>query len=67
MTKPAIKVENGIVSVSINQTGDFNNDGQPSVKASLSVEIMAYELITEIAKKDLPMLELIIAQIKSGV
>lgn len=63
--KPEIKIENGKVLISVSQTGDFNNDGQPSIKADLSVEIYAYELITEIAKKDLPLLELIIAQIKA--
>lgn len=66
MQKPTIKLENGIVLVTVSQTGDFNNDGQPSVEADLTVKLHAYELVTEIAKKDLPMLELIIAQIKAG-
>lgn len=65
MEKPAFKVENGIVSVEMSAGYDGDKDGKSSVKGSLSVEIDAYELVTEVAKKDMPMLELIMKQVKA--
>lgn len=66
MQKPTYKVEAGIVEVKVSQSADFDKDGKPSIEADLTVKLHAYELVTEIAKKDLPMLELVIAQIKAG-
>jgi len=59
------KIENGVVTVELSKGYDGDKDGKESVKAKLVLEIQAYELVTEIAKKDLPMLEMVIAQIKA--
>lgn len=65
MDKPTFKVENGVISVTANLGYDGDKDTKNSVTGSVSLEIDAYELITEVAKKDIPFLEAIIKQVKA--
>lgn len=67
-TKPTLSYENGILKVDaqFSQAVDGDADGKKSVTASatLAVEVDAYEAVTEIAKKDLPLVEMILKTIK---
>lgn len=66
--KPEFKVENGIVTVKVmlEQAFDKDVDGKKSatIKLGADIELDAYELVTEIAKKDYAFLELILKQVK---
>jgi hypothetical protein len=66
MNKPVIKYEQGEVIITAEFIGDFDKDGKPSLKSENKLTISAYELVTEIAKKDIALLELILNQIKIG-
>jgi hypothetical protein len=63
MEKP-YKIEQGIVTVELEGKYDGDKDGKQSVKGKIVLEIDAYEMVTEIAKKDYPMVELILKQLK---
>ncbi|MFN3453436.1 MAG: hypothetical protein ACK41T_00650 [Pseudobdellovibrio sp.] len=66
MKKPEIKFQDGKLFVQAAIQGDFDNDQKPSVVLKTELEIDAYEAVTEIAKKDIAILEMIIKQIKAG-
>lgn len=65
MQKPQIKFEGGKLHVSASHTVDTDGDGKPAGTVSVSAELDAAEVISEVAKKDLPWLEALIAQIKA--
>lgn len=66
--KPEIKMENGLLTVKavFEQSIDKDADGKKSAafKVDAAIELDAYELVTEIAKKDYALVELILKQVK---
>jgi len=64
MDKPQWSVEDGILKVKAHYAHDGDSDGRHSAKAGLEVELDLYEVITEVAKKDVPWLEALLAQLK---
>ena len=69
--KPEIKYEAGILKVKalLEQVVDGDKDGKASLKLAITadLEIDAYEAVTEIAKKDLPLVEMILKTIKVNI
>lgn len=66
MQKPELKFKDGILTVTAATQADFDNDQKPSAKVAVTLEVDAYEAVTEIAKKDIAFLEAIIKQINIG-
>jgi hypothetical protein len=68
MAKPELKYEAGILTVkaSVAQVVDADKDGKASLKvtADFLAEVDAVEVISEIAKKDYPLVEAILKSIK---
>ena len=62
--KPAVKFENGQLTLQASHKVDADNDGKTSAEISLEVKLDAAEVISEVAKKDLPWLQALIATIK---
>lgn len=66
--KPEIKYEAGVVTASVKlaHAVDADQDGKPSlaVSADVNVQLDAIEVISEIAKKDYPLVEAILKSIK---
>jgi len=61
------KMEKGLVEVTMqNASVDLDKDGKPSVTAEIKVNVSVYELINEVAKKDIPFIESVLAQVKLG-
>ena len=65
MMKPEVKFEQGMLLVSAGYAVDADADGKPSAELALQAKLNAAEVVSEIAKKDLPWLEAILAQIKA--
>jgi hypothetical protein len=63
--KPEIKFEDGLLKVNAAYVLDVDVDGKQSAKIAVQVELNPTEVISEIAKKDLPWLEAILAGIKA--
>lgn len=62
--KPGVKItEDKKIEIDLAGAYDGNEDGQPSVEAGVSVKLDAAELVQELAKKDLPWLNGIIASV----
>ena len=68
MEKPVVSYEAGILKVKaqLSQTVDTDGDSKASLRLAVTadLEIDAYEAVTEIAKKDLPLVEMILKTIK---
>lgn len=66
--KPELKYEAGVLTVKTNvaKVVDADQDGKASLKVSadLAVEADAVEVVSEIAKKDYPLVEAILKSIK---
>ncbi len=64
MTKPEISMENGMLLVKAGIAIDSDKDGVAAGKVQLAVELNAAEVVAEIAKKDMPLVEMILKQVK---
>lgn len=66
--KPELKYEEGVLTVEANLSTqvDADKDGKPSVvvSAPIALKIDAAEAVTEIAKKDMPLIESILKNLK---
>lgn len=64
MQKPEVKFEAGNLLIKAGYSVDVDNDGVQSAYVGLDVKLNAAEVVSEIAKKDLPWLEALIATLK---
>lgn len=64
MVKPEVTFVKGILEVKAAAQVDTDADGKPSLKLGLDLELDAAEIVSEIAKKDLPWLEALVSQLK---
>ncbi len=64
MNKPELKIEAGVLTVKLAQNVDLNADGQSSGSINVELKVDLAEVIQEIAKKDMPLLNVILAQLK---
>jgi len=62
--KPELKYEAGAIEISMSGGLDKDGDGKQSVSGKMEIKVELYELINEVSKKDMPLLEAMIAQIK---
>lgn len=64
LVKPEVKFEQGKLLIKAEHAVDTDGDGKPSAEVSVGLKLDAAEVVSEIAKKDLPWLEALIAQLK---
>lgn len=59
-----VNFEKGKLEIAATQSVDTDHDGKSAAEVSILVKLDAAEVVSEIAKKDLPWLEALISQIK---
>ncbi len=64
MTKPVMEFKDGQLHVSASHVVDAVADGKASASINVSVVLNPAEVISEIAKKDMALLEALLAQVK---
>jgi hypothetical protein len=65
MNKPSFKIENGQLVVDASIAIDSDKDGKVAGEASLSLKLNLAEVLNEVVKKDMPLIEAILSQIKA--
>ena len=63
MGKPELKFEDGKLKIKMEAGLDGDKDGKMAVMGSIMLDIDPVEAVTEIAKKDLPWLQALVAQL----
>jgi len=64
MQKPEVKFEAGQLVIKAGYSVDADKDGIDSAYVGLDIKLSAAEVISEVAKKDLPWLEALLATLK---
>lgn len=65
METPVVKFEAGKLLIKAGASIDTDKDTKAAAKVSIDIELDPAEVISEIAKKDMPLLETILKQVKA--